>query len=53
VLDPGYSVTTDETINPVSSLALNQVLAKVGIRVAPTAALVELDVTKAAVTAAL
>jgi hypothetical protein len=53
LLDPGYSVTTDETINPVSSLALNQVLAKVGIRVAPTAALVELDVTKAAVTAAL
>lgn len=53
VLDPGYSVTTDETINPVASLALNQVLAKVGIRVAPTAALVELDVTKAAVTAAL
>jgi hypothetical protein len=53
VLDPGYAVTTDETINPVASLALNQVLAKVGIRVAPTAALVELDVTKAAVTAAL
>jgi hypothetical protein len=53
VLDPGYSVTTDETINPVASLALNQVLAKVGIRVAPTAAIVELDVTKAAVTAAL
>lgn len=53
VLDPGYSVTTDETINPVASLALNQVLAKVGIRVAPTAATVELDVTKAAVTAAL
>lgn len=53
VLDPGYSVTTDETINPVPSLALNQVLAKVGIRVAPTAAVVELDVTKAAVTAAL
>lgn len=53
VLDPGYSVTTDETINPVASLALNQVLAKVGIRVSPTAAEVILDVTKAAVTAAL
>lgn len=53
VLDPGYSVVTDSTINPVASLATNQVLAKVGIRVSPTAALVELDVTKAAVTAAL
>jgi hypothetical protein len=52
-LDPGYSVVTDATVNPVTSLALNQVLAKVGIRVSPVAALVRLDVTKAAVTAAL
>lgn len=53
ILDPGYAVSTDDTLNPVSSLALNKVIATVGIRVSPTAALVELHVTKAAVTAAL
>jgi hypothetical protein len=52
-LDPGYSVVTDSTINPVSSLATNTVLANVGIRVSPVAAQVQLTVTKAAVTAAL
>lgn len=53
VLDPGYRVTVSDDINPVSSLALNRVLAQLGIRVSPTAAMVELTVTKAAVTAAL
>lgn len=53
VLDPGYRVTVSDDINPVSSLAQNKVLAQLGIRVSPTAALVELTVTKAAVTAAL
>lgn len=52
-LDPGYSVVTDDSVNPVSSLALNQVFARVGIRPSPTAATVYLEVTKAAVTAAL
>lgn len=53
LLDPGYSVTTDDTVNPVASLALNQVFARVGVRPSPTAATVYLEVTKAAVTAAL
>lgn len=53
VVDPGYSVTTDETINPVASLALNQVYARVGVRPSPTASMVYLTVTKAGVTAAL
>lgn len=53
VIDPGYAVSTDETLNPVSSLALNQIVATVGVRVVPTAALIQLYVTKAAVTAAL
>jgi hypothetical protein len=52
-IDPGYSVTTDETINPVASLALNQVYARVGVRPSPTASMVFLTVTKAGVTAAL
>lgn len=53
VLDPGYRVEVAGDLNPVASLAENRVLANLGIRVSPTAALVELTVTKAAVTAAL
>jgi hypothetical protein len=51
--DPGYAVRSDASINSVDSLALNQVLAEVTIRPAPTAALVRITVTKAAVTASL
>jgi hypothetical protein len=51
-LDPGYRVRVLD-INPVEVSALNKVLAELGIRVSPTAAIVELKVTKAAVTAAL
>lgn len=53
LIDPGYSVVTDDTINPVASLALNQVYARVGVRPSPTASMVFLTVTKAGVTAAL
>jgi len=51
--DPGYAVRSDASINPVENLALNQVLAEVTVRPVPTAALVRITVTKAAVTAAL
>lgn len=51
-LDPGYRVRVLD-INPVEVSAQNKVLAELGIRVSPTAALVQLTVTKAAVTAAL
>lgn len=53
LLDPGYRVNVSRELNTTESLALNQVLAELGIRVSPTAALVKLTVTKAAVTAAL
>jgi hypothetical protein len=53
ILDPGYRVNVSRELNTTESLALNQVLAELGIRVSPTAALVMLTVTKAAVTAAL
>lgn len=53
LLDPGYRVNVGSDLNPVSSLALNVVLAELGIRVSPTAEIVQLTVTKAAVTAAL
>lgn len=52
-IDPGYKVNVSDTINPVSSLALDQVFAELGVRVAPTAAQVTLQVSKAGVTAAL
>jgi hypothetical protein len=52
-LDPGYRVNVGSDLNPVGSLALNQIIAELGIRVSPTAAIVQLTVTKAAVTAAL
>lgn len=52
-LDPGYKVNVGSDLNPVGSLALNQIIAELGIRVSPTAAIVQLTVTKAAVTAAL
>lgn len=51
--DPGYKVVVDDSINPRASLAENQIYAQLGLRPAPTAALVYLTVTKAAVTAAL
>lgn len=51
--DPGYKVVVDGALNPRASLANNEVFAQLGLRPAPTAALVYLDVTKASVTAAL
>jgi phage tail sheath protein FI len=53
LIDPGYAVDTGSTLNTVASLALNQVLATVSLRVSPTGATVSLSVTKAGVTAAL
>jgi hypothetical protein len=53
LVDPGYAVNTGSTLNSVASLALNQILATVSLRVSPTGATVALSVTKAGVTAAL
>lgn len=52
-VDPGYRVIADETLNSTASLALNKILAQAAVRVAPTAAMVEILVSKAGVTAAL
>lgn len=51
--DPGYKIVVDGALNPRASLANDEVFAQLGLRPAPTAALVYLDVTKASVTAAL
>jgi hypothetical protein len=52
-IDPGYVINVDDSLNPTSSLALNQVYANAGLRVSPTAAMIFLMVSKAAVTAQL
>lgn len=51
--DPGYKIVVDGALNATASLAGNEVYAQLGLRPAPTAALIFLDVTKASVTAAL
>lgn len=51
--DPGYKIVVDGALNARASLAGNEVFAQLGLRPAPTAALIFLDVTKASVTAAL
>jgi hypothetical protein len=53
ITSPAYVVETGPSINPVESLAGDRVFAQIGVRVAPTAARVDIQVTKAAVTAAL
>jgi hypothetical protein len=53
LLDPGYAVNVSDSINPNTSLALNQIFAELGVRVSPSAAQVHLMVSKAGVTAAL
>lgn len=51
--DPGYKVAVSGEANSLASLASNAVYAQLGVRPAPTAALVVLDITKAGVLAAL
>jgi hypothetical protein len=53
VVDPGYKVDTGPSLNTTTSLSADQIRGTVGVRPAPTAALVLLTVNKASVTAAL
>lgn len=52
-VDPGYKVVVDASLNPRASLAANIIYAHLGLRPAPTAAMIYLTVTKAGVTAPL
>lgn len=45
-IDPGYLVETGPTVNSAQSLANNQVRARLSVRLAPTGALVSLDIVK-------
>jgi hypothetical protein len=53
IRDPGYKITVDDTLNTRASLGDNKIYAQLGLRPAPTAALIYLQVTKASVIAAL
>lgn len=45
-VDPGYSVTVDETINTASSLANNEVRVGIGVRLSPMAKLIRVEIIK-------
>lgn len=45
-IDPGYLVETGNTVNTTQSLANNEVRARLSVRLAPTGAMVSLDIVK-------
>ncbi|QGZ17117.1 tail sheath protein [Arthrobacter phage DrYang] len=53
IVDPGYRVTVDETINTATSLANNEVRVALSVRLTPTAALVKAEIIKVALSAAV
>ncbi|MCQ9384449.1 hypothetical protein [Brevibacterium moorei] len=52
-LDPGYQVTVDDSLNTPATLAENKIMARVAVRLSPTANLIELEIVKVPFTAAL
>lgn len=52
-IDPGYRVIVDDTINTTDTVQENKVVAKVSVRLAPTATLIELEIVKVPFTAGL
>lgn len=53
IVDSGYSVTVDASLNTPETLALNKVQAQVAVRPSPNAALINLTIVKAGLTAAV
>jgi hypothetical protein len=53
LIDPGYKVETGSEVNSAASLALNQIRARLSVRVAPTGALVSLTIVKIGVLSGL
>lgn len=46
LIDPGYIVITDSSVNPPSSLAQNKITARLLVRISPTGGLIELTIVK-------
>lgn len=51
LVDPGYSVVVDSTINPATQLATGLVKAQVGVRISSVADLIQVTITKSNLTA--
>jgi hypothetical protein len=45
-IDPGYRVTVDEALNPVTAAAENKVVVQFSVRLAPTAQLIQVEIIK-------
>jgi hypothetical protein len=52
-VDPGYKVTVDQSINTATSMANNEVLVSISVRMAPVAALIKAEIIKVALTASV
>ncbi|RIJ76614.1 hypothetical protein D1871_11110 [Nakamurella silvestris] len=52
-IDPGYSVTVDESINTLTTLASNEIRAAIAVRPSPNAESITVSIVKAALTAAV
>ena len=53
LLDPGYKVTVNEQLNPVTQLATGTVKARVGMRVSSLGDTIEVEISKSNLTASL
>lgn len=52
-VDPGYKVTVDQSINTATSMANNEVLVSISVRMSPVAALIKAEIIKVALTASV
>ena len=53
LIDPGYKVTVNEQLNPVSQLATGTIKARVGLRVSSLGETIEVEISKSNLTASL
>lgn len=52
-IDPGYRVRVDKSINPITNLANNEVSVSISVRLSPVAALIQAEIIKVALQAAI
>jgi hypothetical protein len=45
-IDPGYRVSVDEALNPITAAAENKVVVQLSVRLAPTAQLIQVEIIK-------
>ena len=51
--DPGYRVTVDGTVNPLDTLARNELSVLIAVRLSPLAQLINVEIVKVPLSAAL